>query len=200
MCVLLSMSWLGLVWIPAALTCPGQTSLPKSCPVCAHTPLTADDCKPNKALRLTVKAFLKSEEKKRDKDRVDAASLQDKTSSVASDRATLSFTPSAQATLLQAAVPKVNALAETSREVTADRGSPYTQGDLDEHASSGHATSLHKVRKRNSQDIPHLSVEVSVLPAYPRRCTDRFSRTQATMVVAEEPKMHQRPSQKIRRL
>ena len=29
--------------------------------------MSADDCKPNKALRLTIKAFLKSEEKKRDK-------------------------------------------------------------------------------------------------------------------------------------
>ncbi|OCK76501.1 hypothetical protein K432DRAFT_306203, partial [Lepidopterella palustris CBS 459.81] len=46
-----------------------QSALPESCPVCAHSPLSADDCKPNKALRLTVKAFLKSEEKKRDKER-----------------------------------------------------------------------------------------------------------------------------------
>ena len=49
----------------------GQTSLPETCPVCAHSPLTAEDCKPNKALRLTVKAFLKNEEKKRDKGRSD---------------------------------------------------------------------------------------------------------------------------------
>ncbi|KAJ8613330.1 hypothetical protein MRB53_037017 [Persea americana] len=47
----------------------GQASLPESCLVCAHSPLTPDDCKPNKALRLTVKAFLKNEEKKRDKDK-----------------------------------------------------------------------------------------------------------------------------------
>ncbi|KAF2763331.1 hypothetical protein EJ05DRAFT_34291 [Pseudovirgaria hyperparasitica] len=46
-----------------------QTSLPESCPVCDHSPLSAEDCKPNKSLRLTVKAFLKAEEKKRDKDR-----------------------------------------------------------------------------------------------------------------------------------
>ena len=37
--------------------------------MCEHSPLSADDCKPNKALRLTIKAFLKSEEKKRDKGR-----------------------------------------------------------------------------------------------------------------------------------
>ena len=47
----------------------GKSSLPESCPVCAHSPISATDCKPNKSLRLTVKAFLKSEEKKRDKER-----------------------------------------------------------------------------------------------------------------------------------
>ena len=42
--------------------------------MCEHSPLSADDCKPNKALRLTVKAFLKSEEKKRDKGRTELSS------------------------------------------------------------------------------------------------------------------------------
>lgn len=37
-----------------------------------HAPLSADDCTPNKALRLTVKAFLKNEEKKRDKLKTEA--------------------------------------------------------------------------------------------------------------------------------
>ncbi|KKY23274.1 putative pre-mrna-splicing factor 38b [Diplodia seriata] len=46
-----------------------QSALPDSCPVCSHSPLSADDCKPKKNLRLTVKAYLKSEEKKRDKER-----------------------------------------------------------------------------------------------------------------------------------
>ena len=36
--------------------------------MCSHSPLSAEDCKPNKNLRMTVKAFLKSEEKKRSKD------------------------------------------------------------------------------------------------------------------------------------
>lgn len=47
----------------------GQATLPESCPVCDHSPLSPDDCRPNKSLRLTVKAFLKNEEKKRDKGR-----------------------------------------------------------------------------------------------------------------------------------
>jgi hypothetical protein len=52
---------------------PGQTSLPDTCSVCAHTPLSPDLCKPNKALRTTLKAFLRTEEKKREKERQSAA-------------------------------------------------------------------------------------------------------------------------------
>lgn len=47
----------------------GQISLPESCPVCEHNPVSPDLCKPNKALRTTLKAFLRTEEKKREKDR-----------------------------------------------------------------------------------------------------------------------------------
>lgn len=38
---------------------PGQASLPEACPVCLHEPVKADDCRPNKALRTTIKVFLK---------------------------------------------------------------------------------------------------------------------------------------------
>ncbi|KAJ5627275.1 hypothetical protein N7528_004702 [Penicillium herquei] len=50
-----------------------QTSLPDTCPVCAHTPVSPDLCKPNKALRTTLKAYLRTEEKKREKERQAAA-------------------------------------------------------------------------------------------------------------------------------
>lgn len=54
--------------------CPlGQSSLSDTCPVCAHTPVSPDLCKPNKALRTTLKAFLRTEEKKREKGRQSAA-------------------------------------------------------------------------------------------------------------------------------
>jgi len=43
----------------------GQSTLPSSCPVCEHAPLSADDCKPHKNLRTTIRVFLKTEEKKR---------------------------------------------------------------------------------------------------------------------------------------
>ncbi|KAH0148867.1 hypothetical protein KCU82_g13343, partial [Aureobasidium melanogenum] len=42
-----------------------QATLPDACPVCSHSPLDADMCKPNKSLRMTVRAFIKAEEKKR---------------------------------------------------------------------------------------------------------------------------------------
>ncbi|KAL2188964.1 hypothetical protein L209DRAFT_680652 [Thermothelomyces heterothallicus CBS 203.75] len=46
-----------------------QSTLPASCPVCEHSPLSADDCKPHKALRTTIKVFLRTEEKKRESNR-----------------------------------------------------------------------------------------------------------------------------------
>lgn len=54
-------------------SCAGQTALSDTCPVCAHTPVSPDLCKPNKALRTTLKAFLRTEEKKREKERQSAA-------------------------------------------------------------------------------------------------------------------------------
>lgn len=41
------------------LTRTGQSSLPQACPVCLHEPVKADDCRPNKALRTTIKVFLR---------------------------------------------------------------------------------------------------------------------------------------------
>jgi hypothetical protein len=35
--------------------------------VCDHSPLSPDLCKPNKALRTTIRVFLRTEEKKREK-------------------------------------------------------------------------------------------------------------------------------------
>lgn len=48
--------------------CPGQATTGDTCAVCTHSPLDASSCIPNKSLRLTVKAFIKSEEKKRIKE------------------------------------------------------------------------------------------------------------------------------------
>ena len=54
------------------LTAPGSVTLPETCPICSHSPVSGEDCTPIKSLRLSVKAFLKNEHKKRNKD-VEAA-------------------------------------------------------------------------------------------------------------------------------
>lgn len=45
----------------------GQETLPETCPVCSHNPVNAEDCKPNKSLRQTIKVFLKTKEKEKNK-------------------------------------------------------------------------------------------------------------------------------------
>lgn len=44
----------------------GHSKLPASCPVCEHTPISTEDCKPNKSLRTTIRVYLRTEEKKRE--------------------------------------------------------------------------------------------------------------------------------------
>lgn len=44
----------------------GQATLPSSCPVCEHTPVSGADCTPFKSLRTTIRVFLKTEEKRRE--------------------------------------------------------------------------------------------------------------------------------------
>ncbi|KAG6035249.1 hypothetical protein E4U19_005039 [Claviceps sp. Clav32 group G5] len=46
-----------------------QSDLPPSCPVCEHSPLSAEDCNPNKSLRTTIRVFLRTAEKKREASR-----------------------------------------------------------------------------------------------------------------------------------
>lgn len=41
--------------------------MPESCPICGHAPLDASEFKPNKGLRTTIKAFLRTEQSKRNK-------------------------------------------------------------------------------------------------------------------------------------
>ncbi|KAG0647642.1 hypothetical protein D0Z07_6880 [Hyphodiscus hymeniophilus] len=44
----------------------GQSTLPSTCPVCEHSPVASEDCKPHKSLRTTIRVFLRTEEKKRE--------------------------------------------------------------------------------------------------------------------------------------
>ncbi|KAK5174680.1 uncharacterized protein LTR77_001762 [Saxophila tyrrhenica] len=42
--------------------------IPETCPICTHAPVEKNDCKPNKSLRLTIKAFIKNLEQKQPKE------------------------------------------------------------------------------------------------------------------------------------
>lgn len=44
----------------------GQQHLGQACPICLHEPVNAEDCKPNKALRTTVKVWLKKRGQERE--------------------------------------------------------------------------------------------------------------------------------------
>ncbi|KAG9790311.1 hypothetical protein KCU88_g1280, partial [Aureobasidium melanogenum] len=48
-----------------------------SCPVCDHKPFTSETCKPNKAMRNTAKAYLKTVEKARAEERAKSATVAD---------------------------------------------------------------------------------------------------------------------------
>ncbi|RAK96749.1 uncharacterized protein BO80DRAFT_215611 [Aspergillus ibericus CBS 121593] len=83
-----------------------QAALPETCPVCAHTPISSDLCKPNKALRTTLKAFLRTEEKKREKERQSATPATPATTNGAT---TADGTPIQQETPAVSSVPEVPA-------------------------------------------------------------------------------------------
>ncbi|KAK3656553.1 hypothetical protein LTR56_002900 [Elasticomyces elasticus] len=46
---------------------PCSLDLGEACPVCQHTPVSGEDCKPNKNLRTTISAYIKTEQNKRQK-------------------------------------------------------------------------------------------------------------------------------------
>ncbi|KAL8709344.1 MAG: hypothetical protein Q9220_005937 [cf. Caloplaca sp. 1 TL-2023] len=62
-----------------------QSSLPQACPICLHEPVKAEDCRPNKTLRMTIKAFLRKlateQEKARKKQSVETAAVTPDTTS-----------------------------------------------------------------------------------------------------------------------
>ena len=94
----------------------GHSTLPESCPICSHEPLAADDCKPNKNLRLTVRAYLKSEEKKRDKARQAEAPTPTPAPQVVAPVAVPRATPAATENEAVAPLLEIKAVAQDQRD------------------------------------------------------------------------------------
>jgi len=128
---------------------PGQSTLPSSCPVCEHTPVAAEDCKPNKSLRTTIKVFLRTEEKKREALRVKEA--KEATPVTPSD-----VEPTPTDVLAPADAEPKEPTQETPAEVNTD--TPAATEELDE-APPNPADAEQAIQAQ--QDIPQPSIEVS---------------------------------------
>jgi hypothetical protein len=129
-------------------------SLPSTCPVCEHTPIAAEDCKPNKSLRTTIKVFLRTEEKKRE-----ALRLKDLKNSPAA-------TPITPVTPVEPAIPA------TSSELVSSSAPEVKDEALEVVTNEQETTSqaddkLGAIAEENlspeaQKDIPQPSIEVRV--------------------------------------
>jgi hypothetical protein len=115
----------------------GQSTLPSSCPVCEHTPVAAEDCKPNKSLRTTIKVFLRTEEKKRE-----ALKLKEVKESPQSALPETVVTPIEEPTLVDSVEDK--------------QPSPVPASDQVQDASRNVIETPHNAE----QDVPQPSIEV----------------------------------------
>ncbi len=148
----------------------GQASLPEACPVCLHEPVKPEDCKPNKALRTTIKVFLKkkvierdtAEKKKRAAEKAAAVSLPDETVAFKPSQTSAVVAPVIENAALQpsqtpATVPSNTDILDPSEAKPASREAskaPQTPHDPAKAAELGIPTEAQK-------DIPQMSIEVS---------------------------------------
>lgn len=132
----------------------GQSTLPSSCPVCEHTPVAAEDCKPNKSLRTTIKVFLRTEEKKRE-----AIRLKEEKNSPP------------VALVVQAPVetpaPVEQIAVEPSKEEITTEDKIEETPDLEHEAFTQNEEALPKTEDtadpaEGDQDVPQQSIEVSL--------------------------------------
>lgn len=134
------------------LTCQGQASLPQACPVCLHEPVKADDCRPNKALRTTIKVFLKKKGIERE-----AARKQEAVEKVT---ATPNNTSTPQ---LDSDIAHIQAsTAPASKNLESKKVGPMQPGDRSQKITSSKASSAHMTLPHPDQkDIPRPSIEVN---------------------------------------
>ncbi|KAI9712034.1 MAG: hypothetical protein M1820_001743 [Bogoriella megaspora] len=118
-----------------------QASLPEICPVCAHEPLSSDACSIQKALRLTCKAFLRSEVKKRDKSRAESAAT--------------STTPTVRSSAGTASAAPIGDGAKVE-PVERDTATAHSQAEVPAVTSADDG--------KQSQDAVQASVEISTKP------------------------------------
>lgn len=136
------------------LTCQGQASLPQACPVCLHEPVKADDCRPNKALRTTIKVFLKKKGIEREAARKQEAV--EKVAATPTNTATPQIDATSDITHIQVST------APASKNFESKIDGPMQPGDRLQKINSSKASSAHlTLPNADQKDIPRPSIEVN---------------------------------------
>lgn len=173
--------WMKLRWVS------GQASLPVACPVCLHEPMVPDDCRPNKALRTTIKVFLKKKMMERETARKKEAL--DKASATPATPATpLPDQVPAQQSSEAPALPSTPAIAENSDVKSGSRDVSRTPQGQDD---GGLKIEGSVIPTDAQKDIPQESIEVG--PFVPTR--KRLQLTIYSLLVLRFPdeNLHKRP-------
>lgn len=111
-----------------------HAKLPSSCPICEHSPLSAEDCTPHKSLRTTVRVFLRTEEKKRE-----ASRPKDITPATPVEATPTPQLPTPEVPTPSAAAAPASAhehVDSTSANEQADTALPSTESDAGQNAGS----------------------------------------------------------------
>ena len=126
----------------------GQESLPQACPVCLHEPVNKDDCRPNKALRTTIKVFLKKKGVERE-----AARKKEILAQVATTTATPAMEEASARQLSEAFADPTSESQLHQADVEGEvEGTSHSLQTIE---NSGNVPS------QSSMDIPQQSIEVS---------------------------------------
>ena len=138
----------------------GQASLPEACPVCYHEPVKPEDCRPNKALRTTIKVFLR-------KKVVEHETAEKKRKAAEKSAAPSALPPSDEVLVRQASEKPVQDAQETS--ITAATEAKPTSCEVSEApkspAMSGRVLPTNMPTEAQ-KDIPQTSIEVRIFTRF----------------------------------
>ena len=140
-------------YLPKLRFYSGQQNLGQACPICLHEPVNAEDCKPNKALRTTVKVWLKKRSTERD------AAIKREMASRAPPTPITPTTPALNDAQNQ---QNTNTLVALSDGVTENGISKplYSREASVAHSPNAASAKLEEQHEAN-KDIPEPSIEVS---------------------------------------
>ncbi|KAL8999924.1 MAG: hypothetical protein Q9169_001330 [Polycauliona sp. 2 TL-2023] len=126
-----------------------QSSLPQACPICLHEPVKAEDCRPNKTLRTTIRAFLKKIATEREKAQKKQESDKAAANPVPAAAESTERTPSIAPTTTSAARPDhEHDTAQASQEASNNPDDP----DDTKQSMNGETATEDRVREESFQE------------------------------------------------